>query len=153
VNDYIFNRFIKSLGIVFGGFLFLYCMIITTQKHPRGIALKIVVVTEFVAKGLFYIALAVGIIAFLAALIETNITKKRIKKEEQAHIERERNAHLMSLKQEIESLKRQLEDAHDEKRKIVQAFHQEQARMVESKKHLKNRTAQAAVTEALGHFL
>lgn len=153
MNDDIFNRLIKSIGIVLGGFLLLYCMIIATQKHPRGIALKIVVATEFVAKGLFYIALGVGIIAFLAVLIENHQTKKRLKKEEQVHIEKERNAHLMSLKQEIERLKRQIEDAHDEKRKLVQAFHQEQARRVEFETHLKNRTATAAVDEALGHFL
>lgn len=153
MNDDIFERFIKSIGIVFGGFLLLYCLIVTTQKHPRGIALKIVVATEFVAKGLFYIALGVGIITFLAILFENHITKKRIKKEEQAHLERETNAHLMSLKQEIESLKRQIEDAHNEKRKLVQAFHQEQARRVEFETHLKNRTAKAAVDEALVHFL
>ncbi len=153
MNDDIFNRFIKSIGIVLGGFLLLYCMIIATQKHPSGIALKIVVATEFVAKGLFYIALGVGLIAFLAILIENYIKKKRIKKEEQAHIERERQAYLMSIKQEIESLKRQLEEARDEKRKFVQAYHQEQARRVEFENHLKNRTPQAAVKEALGHFL
>lgn len=153
MNDDIFNRFIKSIAIMLGGFLLLYCMIITTQKHPRGIALKIVVATEFVAKGLFYIALGVGIITFMAVLIENHQTKKRLKKEKQAHLERERNAHLMSLKQEIESLKRQIEDAHDEKRKLVQAFHQEQTRRVEFETHLKNRTAKVAVDEALGHFL
>ncbi len=153
MNDDIFERFIKSIGIVFGGFLFLYCLIITTQKHPRGIALKIVVVTEFVAKGLFYIGLGIGIISLLTVLIENHMTRNRIKKEEQAHIERERQEYIMSLKQEIESFKRQLEEAHDEKRKFVQAYHQEQARRVEFENHLKNRTPQAAVTEALGHFL
>ncbi len=153
MNDDIFERFIKSIGIVLGGFLLLYCMIVTTQKHPRGIALKIAVVTEFVAKGLFYIGLGIGIISLLTVLIENHMTKKRIKKEEQAHIERERQAYLMSLKQEIESLKRHLKDAYDEKRKFVQAYHQEQARRVEFENHLKNRTPQAAVSEALGHFL
>ena len=153
MNDDIFERFIKSIGIVLGGFLFLYCLIVNTQKHPRGIALKIVVVTEFVAKGLFYIGLGIGIISLLTVLIENRMTKKRIKKEEQAHIEREKQAYLISLKQEIESLKRQLEEAHDEKRKFVQAYHQEQASRFEFENHLKNRTAQAAVTEALGHFL
>lgn len=153
MNDDIFERFIKSIGIVFGGFLLLYCLIVTTQKHPRGIALQIVVVTEFVAKGLFYIGLGIGIISLLTVLIENHMTKKRIKKGEQAHIERKRQAYIMSLKQEIESLKRQLEEAHDEKRKFVQAYHQEQARRVEFENHLKNRTAQAAVSEALGHFL
>lgn len=153
MNDDIFNRFIKSVGIVFGGFLLLYCLIITTQRHPGGIALKIVVATEFVVKGLFYIALGVGVIALLAVLIETHLTKKRIKKEEKARIASESSAQLVYLKQEIERLKRQLEEAHDEKRKLVQAFHQEQARRVEFETHLKNRTANAAVNEALGHFL
>jgi hypothetical protein len=153
VKDDIVERFIKSIGIMFGCFLLLYCMIVTTQKHPRGIALKIVVATEFVAKGVFYIGLAIGMISLLTVLIENHMTKKRIKKEEQTHIERERQAYLMSLKQEIESLKRQIEEAHDEKRKLVQAYHQEQARRVEFENHLKNRTPKAAVNEALGHFL
>lgn len=153
MNDDIFERFIKSIGIVLGGLLLLYCLILTTQKRPHGIALKIVVFIEFVPKGLFYIGLGIGIISLLTVLIENHMTKKRIKKEEQAHIERERQAYLISLKQEIVSLKRQLEEAHDEKRKFVQAFHQEQAHRVEFETHLKNRTAQAAVDEALGHFL
>lgn len=153
MNDDIFERFIKSIGIVLGCFLLLYCLIVTTQKHPRGIALKIVVVTEFVAKGLFYIGLVIGIISFIIVLIENQMTKKRIKKEEQVHIGRERQAHLMSLKQEIEGLKRQLEDSHDEKRKLIHAFHLEHARRVEFETHLKSRTAKVAVDEALGHFL
>lgn len=153
MNDDIFERFIKSIGIVLGGFLLLYCLIVTTQKHPRGIALKIVVVTEFVTKGLFYIGLGIGIISLVAAIIENHLTKKRIKKEKQAHIERERQAELIYLKQEIERLKRRLDEANEEKSKIVVAFHQEQARRVEFENHLKNRTAKAAVDEALGHFL
>jgi hypothetical protein len=153
VKDDIFERFIKSIGIMFGCFLLLYCMIVSTQKHPRGIALKIVVVTEFVAKGLFYIATGAGVLFFAVALIENILAKKRIKKEEEKRIERERHAELMNLKQEIDRLKCQLEEAHDEKRKIVQAFHQEQERRVEFENHLKNRTPQAAVNEALNHFL
>lgn len=128
-------------------------MIVSTQKHPRGIALKIVVVTEFVAKGLFYIAIGAGVLFFTAALIENVLAKKRIKKEEEKRIEREKHTELMYLKQEIDRLKRQLEEAHDEKRKIVQTFHQEQAHRVEFENHLKNRTPQAAVNEALNHFL
>lgn len=124
-----------------------------THDEARSAFSYPVVATEFVIKGVFYIGLGVRIITLLTVLIENHMTKKRIKKEEQTHIERERQAYLMSLKQEIESLKRQIEEAHDEKRKLVQAFHQEQIRRVEFENHLKSRTAQAAVKEALGHFL
>ncbi len=153
MKDDIFERFFKSIAIMFGCFLLLYCMIVSTQKHPRGIALKIVMVTEFVAKGLFYIAVGAGVLFFVAALIENILAKKRIKKEQEKQIVREKHTELMYLKQEIENLKCQLEDAHDEKRKIVQAFHQEQERRVKFENHLKNRTPQAAVNEALNHFL
>jgi hypothetical protein len=153
VKDDIFERFIKSIGIMFGCFLLLYCMIVSTQKHPRSIALKIVVVTEFVAKGLFYIAIGAGVLFLTATLIKNVLAKKRIKKEEEKRIEREKHTELMYLKQEIDRLKSHLEEAHDEKRKIVQAFHQEQARRVEFENHLKNRTPQEAVNEALNHFL
>ena len=153
MNDDIFERFIKSLGIVLGGFLLIYCLIITTQKHPRGISLKIVVVTEFVVKGLFYIAISVGVIAFLAVIIENHVSKKRTKKEEEERIERERHNERVYLKQEIESLKLKLEESKAETTKFVVAFHQEQSRRIEFETHLKNRTAKAAVDEALGHFL
>ena len=153
MNDDIFERFIKSVGIVIGGYLLLYCLIITTQKHPRGIALKIVVATEFVVKGLFYIALVGGVIALLALLIETHLTKKRIKKEEEERIESERNAQLVYLEQEIESLKRQLKEANEQKNKYLIALNEEKTRRVEFENHLENRTPQAAVSEALGHFL
>lgn len=153
MKDDIFERFIKSIGIVLIGFFLLYLLITTTQKHPRGIALKKVVVTEFVAKGLFCIALAVGITCVLAVVIENHLTKKRIKKEEEELIERKRQAELMYLKSDIESLKRRLEEAKAETTKFVVAFHEEQARRVEFETHLKNRTAKAAVNEALGHFL
>lgn len=56
MNDDIFERFIKSTGIMFGGYLFLIIMIVTTQKPPREIALKIEIAFEMMAKGLFYIA-------------------------------------------------------------------------------------------------
>ncbi len=138
---------------MFGCFLLLYCMIVSTQKHPRGIALKIVVVTEFVAKGFFYIAIAAGVLFFAAVLIENVLTKKRIKKEGQERIGRERHAELVYLKQEIKCLKRKLEESREETRIFVQAFHQEQAHRVEFENHLKNRTPQAAVNEALNHFL
>jgi predicted membrane protein len=153
MKDAIFERFIKSISIVLIGFFLLYLLITTTQKHPHGIALKIVVVTEFVAKGLFYIALAVGMICLITILIENHLTKKRIKKEGEELIERKRQAELMYLKSDIESLKRRLEESKAETTKFVVAFHEEQARRVEFETHLKNRTAKAAVNEALGHFL
>lgn len=153
MNDDIFERLIKSIGIVFGGYFVMYLMIITTQKQPRGIALKIVMVTEFALKGLFYILLVTGISFFVAALIENYFSKKRNKEEEQAQLERERQSELVYLKQEIESLKRRLNEANKEKTKFVVAFHEEQTRRVEFETHLKNRTAKAAVDEALRHFL
>ena len=153
MNDDIFERFIKSIGIVFGGFLVLYLTIVTTQKPPRGIALKIVLASELLAKGFFYMALVVGISLLIGTIVNSQLTKKQIKKEKEERIERERHTELLYLKKEIESLKRKLEDTNDEKRKYVVALHEEQARRLEFENHLKNRTAQAAVTEALGHFL
>ena len=153
MNDDIFERFIKSVSIVIGGFFLLYLMIITTQKHPRGIALKIVEASELMAKGLFYTALVLGAIICLAFLIEDYRTQKKAQKEIEDRLERERHAQLVYLKQEIECLNRRLDEAHKETKNYVVALHQEQARRVESENHLKNRTAKAAVDEALGHFL
>lgn len=153
MNDDIFERFLKSVGIVISGLFLLYLMIITTQKQPRGIALKIVLATELLAKGLFYAALSIAALVVVTVLVEGHFTKKRIRKEEAVRTEKERHAQIMYLKQEIESLKRRLDEAHTEKTKYVVAFHEEQARRVEFENHLKNRTAKAAVDEALGHFL
>lgn len=153
MNDDIFERILKSTGIVVGGFFLIYLMIITTQKQPSGIALKIVIATEFMAKGIFYVSLAAGTFIVLAIHIEGHFSRKRIKKEDDARIEIERHTQIVYLKQEIESLNRRLDEAHRETKKYVVAFHQEQARRVESENHLKNRTAKAAVDEALGHFL
>ena len=127
MNDDIFERFIKSIGIV-NGF-------------------------EFVAKGLFYIVLVVGISCFLATLIDGHLTKKRFKKEEEERVEKKRHAELLYLKKEIENLKHKLEEAKDENRKYVVALNEDKDRRIRFENHLKNRTAQAAVNEALGHFL
>lgn len=153
MKDDIIERFIKSIGIVLIGFIVLYLLITTTQKHPRGIALKIVVVTEFVAKGLFYIAIAVGIICLVTVMVENHLTKKRMRQKEEERIERKRQAELMYLRSDIERLKRRLEESKAETTKFILAFHEEQQRRVEFESHLKNRTAKAAVDEALGHFL
>ena len=153
MNDDIYERFIKTIGIMFGGYFFLYIMIVTTQKPPRGIALKIVIAFEMIAKGFFYIALVVGASCFLAALIDNHLTKKRIYQEQKERIERERRAELIYLKQEIEKLKHELEEVEDENRKYVVALNEEKDRRIKFENHLKNRTAQAAVNEALGHFL
>jgi large-conductance mechanosensitive channel len=153
VKEDIVERFVKSIGIVLIGFILLYLLITTTQKHPRGIALKIIVITEFVAKGLFYVAIAVGIICLVTVMIESHLTKKRMRKKEEERIERKRQAELMYLKSDIESLKRRLEESKAETTKFVVTFHEEQARRVEFETHLKSRTAKAAVNEALGHFL
>jgi hypothetical protein len=128
-------------------------MIISTQKEPRGISLKIVMATEFMAKGIFYTALVVGTFIFLALLIDDYRNEKRIKKENEERLERERHAQLIYLKQEIEGLNRRLDEAHQETKKYVFALNDEKSRRIDSENHLKNRTAKAAVDEALGHFL
>ena len=153
MKDDIFEKFIKSLGIMFGCFLLLYCMIVTTQKHPKGIALKIVMATEFVGKGLIYLSIVGGIFILATILIENVLAKKRINKEQEEWIERERQSEIIYLKQEINRLKSKLEEIQDEKIKVVVALNEEKKRRIEFENHLKNRTAQAAVNEALGHFL
>lgn len=79
-ND-IFERILKSVGVVIGGIILIYLIIISTQKEPRGISLKIVLATEFIAKGLFYTALVVGTFIFLALIIDDYHNEKRIKNE------------------------------------------------------------------------
>lgn len=153
MKDDIFKRFIKSIGIMFGCFLFLYCMIVTTQKHPKGIALTIVVATEFISKGLIYLFIVSGIFILATILIEKVLAKKRINKEQVERIERERQSEIIYLKQEINHLKSKLEEVQDEKIKVVVALNEEKKRRIEFEDHLKNRSPQAAVNEALGHFL
>lgn len=153
MKDDIFERFIKSIGIMFGCFLLLYFMIVTTQKNPKGIALTIVVATEFIGKSLIYLSIVGGIFILATILIENFLAKKRINKEQAERIERERQSEIIYLKQEINRLKLKLEEVQDEKIKVVVALNEEKKRRIEFEVHLKNRTAQAAVNEALGHFL
>lgn len=100
-----------------------------------------------------FIAIAVGIICLVTVMVENHLTKKRMRQKEEERIERKRQAELMYLRSDIESLKRRLEESKAEKTKFILAFHEEQQRRVEFESHLKNRTAKAAVDEALGHFL
>lgn len=153
MNDDIFERFIKSVGIVLGGYFLLYLMIITTQKRPIGIALKIVAVMECIAKGLFYLLLIAGISFFVAGLVENHLTKQRIKKKRSEEVERERQSEIVYLKQEIDGLKHRLEEANNETKKYVVALHEEKSRGVKFENHLKNRSAEEAVNDPLKHFM
>lgn len=153
MKDEIFERFIKSIGIMLGCFLLLYCMIVTTQKNPKGIALTIVVATEFIGKVLICLSIVSGIFILATILIKNVLAKKRIHNEQVERIERERQSEIIYLKQEINHLKLKLEEVQDEKIKVVAAFNEEKKRRIEFEDHLKNRTPQAAVNEALGHFL
>jgi hypothetical protein len=77
MEDDILKRLGKTAGILVGGYLFLYIMIVTTQKRPVGIALLIVRATESLARGLLYLSILAAIAFFGLSFIEHINAKKK----------------------------------------------------------------------------
>lgn len=153
MKDDIFERLGKTAGILVGGYLFLYIMIVTTQKRPFGIALLIVNATETLAKGLLYLSIFAAIAFFGLSLIEHIKAKKKKQKEDENRIERERQLKIISLEQENGRLEQQLILAETEKQAALLALQEERARKVGQEHHLMKRSAEEAVDEAFKHFM
>lgn len=153
MKDDIFERLGKTAAILVGGYLFLYIMIVTTQKRPAGIALIIVNATEALAKGLFFLCflVAMGLLGF--SLIEHFKVKKQKQKEEQERIERERESKIIFLEKENNRLEQQLNMAKDEKQAVLIALQAERTRKAGQEDHLIKRSAEEAVDEAFKHFM
>ncbi len=152
MEDDIFKRLAKTAGILVGGYLFLYIMIVTTQKRPVGIALMIVKATETLAKGLLYLLIFAAIAFFGLSLIEHIKAKKKKQKENEKRIERERQSKIISLEQEKGRLEQQLILAEKEKQTALLSLQAERARKVGQEHHLVKRSAEEAIDEALKHF-
>jgi hypothetical protein len=152
MEEDIFERLGRTAGVLVGGYLFLYIMIVATQKRPVGIALLIVNATEALAKGLLYLLIFSAIAFFVIFLIEHIKTKKKQHKEHEERSERDRQSKIISLEQEKERLERQLILAEKEKQAALLALQAERTRKVGQEHHLMKRSAEEAVDEAFKHF-
>ncbi len=97
MEDDIFERLGKTAGVLVAGYLFLYIMIVTTQKRPVGIALLIVRATESLARGLLYLSILAAIAFFGLSFIEHIKAKKKKQKEHEERLERERQSKFIFL--------------------------------------------------------
>lgn len=151
--DDLFDRFLKTLAFMVGGYLLIYVLIATSSERPAGLSLVYYNFMNQVFYWLFRL-FVIGVIGLILYLVSTFFIKVKAKK-----------------KRMIEEEKRKLEfelkrKAYEEDAKIKKRIHEEvealkernaeterQNRITEKEKYLKNRSAKEANDDALKNFL
>jgi uncharacterized membrane protein YgaE (UPF0421/DUF939 family) len=150
--DDLVERFLKSLGFVFGSFILIYVLIANSDQRPMGVSLVIYETMNSIF--LWGFRLLVAVVGLL--LLECG--SYYFKQKEEKKLELEENE-----KRQQQELRRQVrEREEEEQRKIQQETAakdarlleiENQRRLIEKEQHLKTRSAQDANAEALKHFL
>jgi uncharacterized membrane protein YgaE (UPF0421/DUF939 family) len=151
--DDLLDRFLKSVGFVFGSFILIYVLIANGGQRPMGVSLVIYETMNSIFLWGFrtLVAVVVGFILF-------EFGSYYFKQKEETKLELEENE--KRLQQELRREAKELEE-EDQKRIKKEAAAEaarlleieNQRRHIEKEHHLKTRSAQDANAEALKHFL
>ncbi len=147
------ERFLKSLGLIFGCFILIYIMIANSSQRPIGVNLVIYeTMNSIFLWGLrALLAVVVGLILFVCGSYyfkqkeEKKLELKENEKRKQQELRRE------AKELEEEEQRRIKKEAAAEAARLLEIEHQR--RHIEKEQHLKTRSAQDANAEALKHFL
>ncbi len=152
-DDDILKQFLSGLGVLGGGYLFLYLVVIGTQHPPIGYALKFVRAFEVVARCFFIIAAIVAVLFFTLAIVIHFKNKRKQECERLAQIKQEEEW------KRLRAIEAQ-EEAHQKKIKVEQEklaieLRQQELEQMRIKKetYLKNRSAEDATKDALRNFM
>jgi biopolymer transport protein ExbB/TolQ len=151
--DDLVERFLKSLGFVFGSFILIYVLIANSGQRPTGLSLVIYDTMNSIFLWGFRILVAsvVGLILF-----ECGSYYFKHKEEKKLQLEEKEKRQQQELRREAEELEEERqrriskEAAHEASRLLKLEL---QRRLTEKEQHLKTRSAQDANAEALKHFL
>jgi hypothetical protein len=151
--DDLVERFLKSLGFVFGSFILIYVMIANSSQRPVGVSLVIYETMNSIFLWGFRILVA-AVVGFI--LFECGSYYFKHKEEKKLMLEEKEKSQQQELRREAEELaeeeqRRIQREAANEASRLLKIEHQR--RLIEKEQHLKTRSAQDANAEALKHFL
>ena len=152
MDDFV-ERLWKSLAIMIGGFVFIYVLIASSREKPRGVSLFIYNSMNqlFYWLLIFIAVVAVGAILFFVTehYSEINAKEKAWLMEE---AKRKEADHLNWLQRQRDlEHEQEKEEERIRIKKLIEM--EEQQRLVEKKRYLKNRSVEEANKDALKDFL
>lgn len=152
-DDDILKQFFSGFGVLGGGYLFLYLVIIGTQHPPVGYALKFVRAFETTARWLLFIIVVVAVLFFMLAIAGHFKNKRQKDCERLARIKQEEE------RKRLRAIAAQEEAKHNriklEQEKLAIELRQQELEQRQTKKetYLKNRSAEDATKDALRDFM
>lgn len=152
-SDDILKRISQTIGVFGGGYLFLYLVIVETQRPPIGYALKFVQIFEAVAKWLFVIAVIIAVLFFMLAIIGHVKSKKQLEREQQESIKQKEEWERQKSIREAEEAKQK--ELKLEQEKLARELRQQELeqRQIKKETYLKNRSTEDATKDALQDFM
>lgn len=147
------DRLLKTIGLISAGFVLLYVLIATSGERPTGVSLLIYSgmnwlfywLFRIVAFGLFGFAVVFFRSRYLAAKAE----KERLIQEELKQRERKIKEEEQRKEEEEQKRLRAIKAAQKKKEEEIENLR----RQTEREEYLKNRSAEAAIKDALKDFL
>jgi hypothetical protein len=151
--DDLVERFLKSLGFVFGSFILIYVMIANSGQRPMGVSLVIYDTMNSIFLWGFR-GLVAAVVGFI--LFECGSYYFKQKEEKKLMFEEKEKRQQQELRREAKELEEEKQrrikrEAAHEASRILEI--ENQRRLIEKENHLKTRSAQDANAEALKHFL
>jgi membrane protein implicated in regulation of membrane protease activity len=147
------DRFLKSLGIILGGYLFIYFLIVITGQHRFGVSALIYQGMNFVFLCLVRIVLVsvIGLILFhgVAYYFKSKTKKEKEELERAKKLEQELIREEIRIREQEEVKIKAEVELEKEKLKLIEI----EKRQAERKKFFLNRSAEKANDDALKHFL
>lgn len=152
-DDDILKQVFSGIGVLGGGYFFLYLVIIGTQHPPIGYALKFVRAFETVARWLFTLAVVVAILFIALAIIGYFKNKRKQERERLAQIKQEEEwKRLRAIEAQEEAHQKKIK-VEQEKLAIELRQHELEQMQIKKETYLKNRSAEDATKDALQDFM
>ncbi len=151
--DDLVDRFLKTIGLICAGFLLIYVLIGISGEKPIGVSLLFYNSMNWLFYWLFRL-LALGLLVFAGVFIWSRHVEVQAENERQIREEAKKQEREI---QERERREKELEQKRVEAETRAQARKEEEAeklrRQNEREEYLKNRSAEAAIKDALKDFL
>ncbi len=151
--DDLVERFWKSLAIIFGGFVFIYALIVISSERPRGVNLIIYDSMNQLFKWLFIFIVVVAIGCILIFVIQRYFEGKAEEGRKLQEEEKRKHAKHLAWVERVEKLEHERLREEKQVRMKEQTKMEEQQRLIEEEQYLKNRSAKDANNDALKNFL
>lgn len=151
--DDLADRFLKTIGLICAGFLLIYFLIATSGEKPSGVSLLIFNSMNWLFYWLFRL-FVLGFLGFASMFIKSRYAKAQAEKEWQIREAVKKQEREIQEKErwEKEIEQKRIEAEREAQTKKV-AETEKLRRQIEREEYLKNRSAEAAIKDALKDFV